>query len=419
MKLIAILSLFLAATISGCASYPSDAEEQASYWLKEAKNKLSRGDCDSSAVCIDSALLRPTGANKVSEAFSNDADIAECYILHLKRSISTINDAYSARRIYDKLKLIKDEDILSGAIVDDLYDAFYRKISEGNITGNIPFILGDNIENYPVFNESIHKEKIIQRTIDGLRNQNSERRPVKELMQYIEKHGIDSKESNYVKSALPDLNITRDELEYVRKVFPEFAELRSKELTIDVNFELVNGDRLIEDDLRKIFHERIKGVNWVRATKPGVVKLVVEVVRNNERILPEQSQTITYAQYQVNLLSAALLMPKNASYHYEVITGGVEIEYGYIVRAYDGESLVYENVVRGTEQRKYSKCQNARIQNVFGGVSAASFIANNDMQSRCSGVGFVSLDQVRKDIYKKIVDDILNIPIIRKVHKLN
>jgi len=106
---------------------------------------------------------------------------------------------------------------------------------------------------------------------------------------------------------------------------------------------------------------------------------------------------------------------------YDIQSGGAEIEYGYVVSIVSGGNKTYENIVRGKLNDKYEYCLNARIRNVFGGVSPARFVANSDMEYRCNN-GYaksVSIDALRRNVYSIIADDVLKIPEIAKVHKLN
>lgn len=171
--------------------------------------------------------------------------------------------------------------------------------------------------------------------------------------------------------------------------------------------------------LRQTLRGRVHGVEWVPAAGPKTTTVVIERVRNDEKTLPERSQTITYAQGEVNLLSAALLMPRNASYLYEVVSGGAEIEYGYVVSAITDGKTIYDEVIRGKVGGEYRRCQNARIQNVFGGVTSAGFVANDDMQQRCSGPSSASMEDLRNDVFSKIVDGVLKVPPIKVAHELN
>ncbi len=112
-------------------------------------------------------------------------------------------------------------------------------------------------------------------------------------------------------------------------------------------------------------------------------------------------------------------MPRNASYLYDVISGGAEIEYGYVITAVADNKTVYDKLVRGKVEREYKRCQNKRIQNVFGGVNSAGFIANDDMKNRCSGQSSLDINDLRGEVFSILVEGILSVPSIREVHDLN
>lgn len=112
-------------------------------------------------------------------------------------------------------------------------------------------------------------------------------------------------------------------------------------------------------------------------------------------------------------------MPKKATYAYEVVSGGAEIEYGYVVSAIADGKSIHDELIRGKVDGQYRRCQNARIQNVFGGVSPADFVANEDMQQRCSGPSSVAIEDLRKEVLLKIIDGVMKVAPIKAFHELN
>lgn len=230
---------------------------------------------------------------------------------------------------------------------------------------------------------------------------------------------MQSPEGQKIESLLPSMNIRRDELDAVATIFPAFAAVRKKELTARVFLQIKNGDRLLMDDLLQKCRAKVRGVEWVSEPGPRITTLTIERVRHDESVLPERPQTIMYDQTDVNLAAAVLLMPRGSSYLYEVITGGTEIEYGYVVTALLDGKAIYDEVIRGKVGGEYRRCQNGRIHNVFGGVSSAWFIANDDMARRCSGPSSVSIEGLRSEILSKLVESVLKVPPIKLVHDLN
>lgn len=142
--------------------------------------------------------------------------------------------------------------------------------------------------------------------------------------------------------------------------------------------------------------------------------LTVERLRHDERIKPESTETVIYRQHEVDFVSAVMLMPQNASYAYDIRSGGAEIDYGYALTAEHGGKQIADELIRGKFASDYAKCQNARIQNVFGGVTRAEFIANADMRARCRE-GSQSIDELRAHVLDRIVQKIAQIEPIRAV----
>jgi hypothetical protein len=123
-----------------------------------------------------------------------------------------------------------------------------------------------------------------------------------------------------------------------------------------------------------------------------------------------------YSQGQVNFAAAVLLMPRNASYIYDVASGGIELSYAYEVKAAAKGHAPFNKLIRDKTARAWRSCSNARIQNVFGGVQPASFVANDHMQQICSGGGSpVGIDALRDDALEAILKAIREVPAVSKV----
>lgn len=420
MKFLAIATILsLSAFLSACATYPQSREDQATYHASEARSAISKGDSTNAANQIDVALTRPTGDAKIKELFASYPKGRDYYLAYLEKSIVEVSSAYQAAAAFEKLSTVKSAGILPEDQVRELFTKLMKVVADGNTTGSVPFDLGDKIDLFPELKSPAHQQVIVNRSIKNLQGNGSGSRPVSALVEYVQRIGIDSVEGKRIESLLPSMNIRRDELDAVAKVFPKFAAARKEEITARVFLQVKNGDRLLSEDLLQTLRSRVRGVEWVPSVGPKITTLVIERLRNDEKTLPERSQTITYAQHEVNLLSAALLMPRNASYLYEVVSGGAEIEYGYVVSAVADGKTIYDEVIRGKVGGEYRRCQNARIQNVFGGVSSAGFVANDDMQQRCAGPSSASIDELRKEIFSKVVDGVLKVPPIKVAHELN
>ncbi|MGT2495037.1 hypothetical protein ACU4GD_43325 [Cupriavidus basilensis] len=165
-------------------------------------------------------------------------------------------------------------------------------------------------------------------------------------------------------------------------------------------------DPLLQADLSAALSKKLPLAEFVD-TPQGAIPVTVRKLRFEERIQAERTETVTIAQYNVSFLAAALLMPRNASYLYDKRTGGIAIEYAYELKVGPGKP----DLLRDTINRTYSACSNSRIVNVFGGVSAADFVANDSMRADCSGSA-TDISQLRKEVEGLLVEALAKQPIL-------
>ena len=108
-------------------------------------------------------------------------------------------------------------------------------------------------------------------------------------------------------------------------------------------------------------------------------------------------------------------MPRNASYIYEVSSGGVQLSYAFEVKATGKGAPAFDELVRDRASREWRSCSNARVQNVFGGVQRADFVANDHMQTVCNNASSPSSpDDLRSEAISRLVIAIGRIPAIAK-----
>lgn len=418
MQYTRIAIIGLSCLMLACATpYPNTPEGQVAFYVNQAQVAISKGNCSSAGPEIDAAISRPTGNEKIKEFFSKDEKARDCYYELHQKQIAGVSEASRANAIFLKLTAIKEAEIFSGGQVNALFAMLEKTVTDGNVTGSVQLVLGDKTDRFPALSNAYHQKIIINRSVENLQK-GSDVRPVAALMSYVTKHGVDSIEGKRIESLLPTFNIRRDEIDVVGKIFPKFSSTRKEEITARV-FLQVKGDRLLAEDVRQLLREKIRGVEWVASSGSGSVNLIIERIRSDEKNSPEQSQTITYAQHEVDTLSAVMLMPRNASYIYETVSGGSTIEYGYVVSAVIDGKTVADDLIRGKVGGEYKRCQNSRIQNVFGGTTSAGFVANDDMRQRCSGPSSISIEQLRQEIFSKVLDGVLKITSIKRAHELN
>jgi hypothetical protein len=417
-----VVGVALGSALTACAaSFPTDPEAQATFYLNEARKFISKGDCRSAGRKIDFALSQPTGKSKAQQLFEGSADSLDCYVSYINYLIEELPSPFYAFNTLERIEAAADAGILVADVERNLNENLTLEVLNRNKTGTLSFDLADNIEVFPELEVTENFSIIVERTISNLQDadyRENRTELTKSLMEYAQSIGIDS-EVERIRSLLPTLNIRRGDLDIVAAVYPNFAENRLEEITARIFLQVKGGDRLLEEDLQNVLAQRVRGVEWVDSSGAEVIDLFIEQVRHSESTISEQTQNVTYARHQVNLISGALMMPNHSSYLYDLITGGVAIEYGYVITVKEEDAVIYDEIVRGNVNQEYSRCQNARIRNVFGGIKPANFVANRDMESRCNGPSSASLEELRRRVYSVVADEVLKVQPIESVHNLN
>lgn len=293
MKSNALAIFIFSLLMYSCASYPQTREDQAKYHANEANKSIIKLGCSNAANEIDIALSLPTGDVNIRKLFAENEGAKHCYLLRLKEDIDGVKSAYQANLLFEKLTVARSAKIFSDVQIDDFFTRLNRVVSEGNKSGAIQFELSDKIDFFPELKCQEHQQLILERSIKTLQSDGSINRPIGALMDYVQRVGVDSPEGEKINSLLPSMNIRRNELDVVGKVFPSFAAARKEELTLSVFLQVKNGDRLLKEDLMETLRKRVRGIELVSSDGLKVITLVIERVRNDERTLPEQTQTIT------------------------------------------------------------------------------------------------------------------------------
>ena len=199
---VVILSLFV--LVSACASYPQDLVDQAAYNTNKASEAISKDDCDKASYWIEIALSLPTGAEKIRKLFTSNPKGLDCYLSYLEKAISDVSSGFNATEVFEKLTVAKSSRILSETQLSQLFANLNKVVTEGNRTGSVPFILGDNIDVFPELKSPEHQQFIIDRSIIKLQGDDYGRRPsVAALMDYVQRVGVDSVEGRRIESLLP------------------------------------------------------------------------------------------------------------------------------------------------------------------------------------------------------------------------
>lgn len=414
------ISVFLACVVllslvGGCAStgrFPIDPKDQALWYVDKAEQQAQNGNFERVSFMLAEAAGRPGGVEAAKDMLSKSPNIKAKLSEYFQQTASRttnkeeLNNLAKYASTLGKSGIIQDSEKIANAI--DV------RATQGNASGEIRWLLSDDISYLPALRSLDTQKMIFERTLEAMTDRNKPYSMTKALAEYLSKGERTSSEMQIAKLRLSKITLRRAELQEFERIFPDLVKEQLGKLTAYIQVTVSPADRLLEEDIK----EKLKYIssNYVvlKSGEQGnanMIKVAIEKLRSEERQLPTQSQTVTYAQYDVNLLAAALLMPRNASYMYEWSIGGVELEYGYVVRVLQDDHVMLDELMRGTLTERFVSCNNPRIVNVFGGTTRADFVANNDMVSRCSGAtnSPPSIQDLKSRVLKLLVDKVVSV----------
>ena len=413
------IAALAAVLLAGCGTTPTDPAKRSIYFTEQAQERLIKGIDEFAIIDVFSAIELPGGPDNIRAMFAKNPAAKSAFVSIFQRRIGNISGAVGASMESDYLEKIQASRILSAEDNAALATKFEKTLVEGNESGRIQFLMTSDVLKLKPLSSSGQRKIIYARTLKSYIENRGEAREMGAMLEYLHTLGPTSEEYRQFKSSLTKFNTRANELPLLSSIDPGFAERRRAEITLVVSVAGKNTDRIFLDDLKSNLSQRVKGVSWVPEDSESAMQLVVERVRNQEREVAPSSRTITYGYYDVDLVSAALLMPKGASYQFDLRTNSTEIEYGYVVSSWRKGKKLSEEVVRGKIGGESRSCENARIVNVFGGVSSAGFQANDQMRELCGSSTTVSIDSLRNQVFDKLTEQILQISEVSKVHQMN
>ncbi|MBI5936976.1 MAG: hypothetical protein HY850_03930 [Betaproteobacteria bacterium] len=390
----------------GCATpnnYPQDPAQQLDFHIGYAIEYAEKNDFDRVAYHVNEALGKQPSNDKLREVIKNNTKIQSGLLNHFCENPKKITDKQILTDRMLSIKKISESGVLPDA------GKCKAAVDMAANRAELDWLLSDNWEAFDSLKSPEAQKKIFERTLDQVSDSRRKLAIVQSLAKYLANPERTNTEKDIAKQRLSKSTLHRAELSELKNVYPDLVERKLKELTAYVQVTITPPDRLTEEDIK----EGIKkaSANFVILAKgeaggKDTININYEKLRLEERQLPAQSQTITYAQHEVNLMMAALFMPRNASYIYEWTSGGVEIEYGYAIRATQNGKILLDDLFRGTLTKTFVNCTNPRIVNVFGGSTRADFVANDDMTSRCSGAtsSVPTIQSARKELTTLLIN---------------
>ena len=356
---------------------------------------------------------------EVTQLVANNPGLREGARTTIEVNIDAVKSAWMATDVAREIADARTSALLDEASAEALSESLGAKAVTGNRSGDLPFLLTDEVTLIRALNNLQDEAIIFERSVDELKDRKQRQRVqlARSVFRKAKAGGMESPEYAYLRAKLPELDLPRSIIvQEAAEMFPEFAESALAAATIRLELVTEPKDRLLFEDLTKELKSRSNAISIVDAAAPGVVVVIVRKLRMDERQLTERTQPVMISYYDVNPLAAALLMPRGASYIYDYTEGGAEIEYAFeIVASQDGKE-VHNELLRDTLKRTYSGCANARIQNVFGGVQPANFTPNDAVAAQCGRSSApVRVQALRDDVIDHVGGKIMKIPAISEV----
>ncbi|HAJ25749.1 MAG TPA: hypothetical protein DCG53_00615, partial [Syntrophus sp. (in: bacteria)] len=260
MKFKIILILSVIVLLFGCATYPRTSEEQAKHHANKARAAFSKGDSTEKSDHIDTALTETSGDIRIKELFVSHPQGRDYYRMHLEETIARVSNVYQANAAFDRLSAAKSAGLFPEDQMNDLLAKLEKTVTNGNVSGSIPFDFSEPIDRFPYLNDPVNQRIMLDRSIKNLQTKGNGNRPVKALIEYVQKVGPDSAEGKRIESLLPTLNIRSDELDIIANVFPQFVKARKEEISVSVFLQVKNGDRLLTEDILQALRGKVRGV---------------------------------------------------------------------------------------------------------------------------------------------------------------
>jgi hypothetical protein len=405
LKLADIIVVAAACLIaSGCAvNVQQQRAQRLDEMLANAEKYASGGHEKETGDAIHELLQeRPAG---LKELFARSVITRRVYLEYLRHQValgegSTPRSANLAR---GDLQWAGAADVLTVTELDSLQHHLDSSVDRANRGGTVPFDL-TNGTNFAVLKTPENRALLVERSIAAVQAGNIRQDQLQALVDFVKTTNLSPGELDHIEDALDRAGLRRPDLQGLEPVFPQLVTKWRQKLFVHAEFKMKGGDRLLEEDLRKALSDKAKGLDLVGNGASAPLRITVEKVRQDEHTAPESHETVTYAQYQVDIGYAVLLMPRNASYIYDISRSGASIDYGYVVTVEEPSAQRFEKLVRGTATGEQIHCSNARVQNVFGGVQGADWVANSDMAARCHGGNGKSVNELREEILREVVN---------------
>jgi len=407
-----VAAVALAVALAGCATQQTYLQRKSS----ELQPLLAAGKYDVAvAVARRDFDYDDSDSTTIRREIAKHPGAVAAVAARFRSEIESANDAKSIEGLPKALQLAHRDGVIGAADATALRASLTSRVDAALRSGAIAFDLANTevLDAIPELSTPANKKLLFYRSLKEIPSASGARKStlLERTFVMAKAGGKGDVYDTAIRTGLHTFGLSTPEIrQYVSPYDAAWAQQLLETRVKRVALRSEPPDRLLEEDVKELLRQRDEDIEFVNASGSDRLTITVGKLQYEERPDQERKQTITYQQHEVNLLGAVLLMPRNASYMYEHVTGGLDVTSAFLIKIANSANLVVDKVFRERASRRYNHCENARIVNVFGGVQRAEFVANDDMARRCGGGTSVRPDatEVRAEILSKVADEIVS-----------
>lgn len=408
----------MAMVLSACA--PNLLESNRRGYEAVARSRLASFSADIAAKNPYNAMANVSyfqdGDPQISDYLSvlKDApDAQEIFVAQANEKISSAWSIESITLIRYAVNSAKRFNLITNDINSKIESSYQNKamalLSSGVSIENL------SEANFLVFPEA-ERPRVAQLSFENALQQDDSAKAqggLSGIMEYYMNHRT-PENTQRVNDWIAKAKLSRSDLNSLRGIFPDAVSRRLQSLSVAVLLKIDPPDRLLLEDLKGALRGQAH-ITLIDAEEKDAVIVQVRKLQTEERTNSPATQTVVLGPGDIDFFSYALLMPRNASYAFELVEGSASIEYAYEIQHLGGGKVIEDKLLRDKVSDSYKSCSNARVINVFGGVQAAGFYANERMKNLCSGGRAVAASDLRPQVIRRVATTIESLTAIKKV----
>lgn len=405
-----LVSYFVLLFVVGCASVPPS--------MNSFDEALQNSQIDRAAELAWDHFMRYAelpyysndefdGSHYLSKKLKSNKDLANEFVAVVNTNLQSCSSLKRVSALDAAIDLIQTYDVAQDPVVRDLREELLSCSAEAHLKGDIQFLARHLREgSFPFLKSGKHLEMVVDKEVE-LASEDSER-SLDEIGVLLRQPSVSPELKHSALKRLQDSGVSSDRFGDIKDVVDEFGGIIGAEYVIPLYVEYSPRDDVALFDLMSLLDQN-PFIEVVSTESKAKLSLHISQVILREREIPEKVETIRYSTLEIDAVTSTLYMPKNSTYMFDLKTGGYELRYAYSFEILEGGRVVSSDRISGEKSESYKDCANQRVQNVFGGVSQANFVANEHMRRICAGSSSrvdidKALSELSQDIYMVILD---------------